>query len=53
MSYDVYPMETPAGTRFYVDVVRSRDGKIWSLGGFVFFSDAVDEAMRLIDRMPA
>jgi len=52
MSYEVYPIETPGGTRFYADVVRARDGKVWTIGGFVFFSDAIEEAVRLIDRMP-
>ena len=53
MTFDVYPVETPSGTRFYADVVRARDGKVWTLGGFAFFSDAMDEAMHLINRMPA
>ena len=52
MSYEVYPVETPGGTRFYAEVHRARDGKSWSSTGFKTMAEAMDFATDMMLSLP-
>ena len=52
MKFEVYPMETPIGTRFYVEIYRNRDGKSWASSGFETMAEAMDFATDMMLLLP-